>query len=298
LAIVYLNYLLGVLVEEEISLEEIFSTLWNGRVKILKIGFIFMLSAVVISLLLPNKYSASIIISPISDDASSGLGGSGALLAQIGGLTGAGVGLAGSSKVAESVATLQSAALTQEFIQEHSLLPILFPDRWDEGGKTWKSDFFGRDPPSIWGGEKLFSEDVRSISEDRKTGLLTLTIKWVDPELAAIWANELVEKANQRLRTEAINISEKNISFLHDQLEKTSVVQLQSSIYGLIELEIKKIMLAKGSNEYAFRIIDPARIPEEKISPRRTIICISALFFGFCLGSIWVLFKANRKNAH
>lgn len=282
--------------EEELDLNEIVFRLWKDRVLIIKISIISLLVSVAITLLLPNRFTAEVVISPTEDDASKSLGGAGALLSQFGGI--AGLGLGSTSKVAESVATLRSAALIETFINESNLLPILFKSRWDEEGKHWKEGLLSRDPPTLWKAEQLFSDDVLSIKEDRKTGLLTLTIEWTNPELAALWANEIVARGNHYLRARAIDLSEKNLVYLNQQLEKTSVVELQSSIYSLIELEIKKIMIARSNEEYAFKVVDPARVPEEKSSPKRVLISLLGLFLGFCAGSMWVLFKANRKDAY
>jgi len=49
---------------------------------------------------------------------------------------------------------------------------------------------------------------------DPKTGLVTLSITWNDPNIAAKWANGLVRMANDYLRDQAIEESERNIAYL------------------------------------------------------------------------------------
>ncbi len=282
---------------EEISLRELFDALWDRRLLIVALTLGFGIVAAVVSLLLPEKYEASVVLSPVDDDGSGKLGGAGALLSQFGGLASlGGLSLGGGGGKSVAVATLQSHALTEAFIRDNNLLPILYADDWDAANKTWTIT----DPdkiPTPWKAERDFAKKVRSVNEDKKTGLVTLTIEWTDPELAAKWATELVQRSNRHLRAKAIAESQTNLAYLNEQLTKTSVVELQKSIYGLIETEIKKVMLANGSEEYAFKVVDPARVAEERTSPKRTLITAVGLFAGMMLGFVLALSLPRRSKA-
>lgn len=267
---------------EDISLRDLAQKLWQRRGLIAVITTLATAAAVATAFLLPEKFQASVVLSAVTSEADVGkLGGAGALLSQFGGIAGiSGLGGAGSSKKVEAVATLQSSSLTEAFIRDKNLLPILFPDRWNAERKKWEGD----DPdrvPTIWKGEMKFRKDIRSVTEDKKSGLVTMTITWSNPQQAAEWANDLVSRTNAALRHRAIEESERNLAYLNEQTSKTSVVELQRAIYGLTETEIKKIMIANGSEEYAFRVIDPARVPEERTSPKRGLIAVSGLVLGF-----------------
>src|SRR5690606_2767647 len=109
---------------------------------------------------------------------------------------------------------------------------------------------------------RYFDDNVRSISEDDETGLVTLTVEWIDPEIAAEWANILVERLNERMRRRALLEAESNVGYLQEELAKTGVVTLQQSISRLLESELQKLMLARGNEEFAFRVIDRAQVPK------------------------------------
>lgn len=279
---------------EEISLRELFDAVWARRLLIIALTLAFGIAAAVVSLLLPEKYEASVVLSPVDDDGSGKLGGAGALLSQFGGLASlGGLSLGGGGSKSVAIATLQSHALTEDFIRENDLLPTLYEDDWDAANKRWTIT----DPekiPTQWKAERDFAKKVRSVNEDKKTGLVTLTIEWTDPEIAAKWATELVDRTNRRLRAKAIAESQTNLAYLNEQLTKTSVLELQKSIYGLIEAEIKKVMLANGSEEYAFKVIDPARVAEEKVSPKRMLMTAVGLFAGMMLGFLLALSLPRR----
>lgn len=281
---------------EEISLREIADALWSRRLLIIVLTLSFGVVATGISLVMPEKYEASVVLSPVEEDSSSKLGGAGALLSQFGGLASlGGLGIGNSGKKSVAMATLQSHALTENFIRDNNLLPVLYASKWNAETKAWKN----QDPdevPTLWKAEKKFSKKIRTVAEDKKSGLVTLTIEWTDPEIAAAWASELVNRANRTLRAKAIDESKTNLAYLNDQLTKTSVVELQKSIYSLIEAEIKKVMIANGSDEYAFRIVDPARVAEERTSPKRALIGGVGAFAGLMLGFVLAL-ALPRKSA-
>jgi uncharacterized protein involved in exopolysaccharide biosynthesis len=130
---------------------------------------------------------------------------------------------------------------------------------------------------------------VRRVTEDRRTGIVTLTILWSDPEVAAQWATYLVERANEDLRQRAILEAEESIAYLNKELVKTSVVEIRQAIYKLLEIKINSIMLANVQKEYAFRVIDPAAAPDEKdiAWPLRPLFSVAGLVLGGLIGLAW-----------
>lgn len=76
---------------------------------------------------------------------------------------------------------------------------------------------------------------------------------------------------------------------------------MQSTFYKLIEEQTKSLMLAEVQDEFVFKVVDPAVVPEVKDSPKRALICIVFSFVGLLLGVLFVLFsflsiKAKGKN--
>jgi uncharacterized protein involved in exopolysaccharide biosynthesis len=248
-------------------------------------------AAVVGIYVVPDEYQATILVAPVSRQSNSGLLNSlSSAVSQIGGL-GSLSGLSisgGESDKAVTIATLQSKALTEQFIESNNLLPILFGDLWDPIDKRWRIN----DPrkiPTLWRGEQYFAKHVRSVTEDVRTGLVTVTITWRDPRLAAQWANQLIKLTNDTLRSVATSESEKNIAYLNSEVGKTNVVQLRDAIYTLMENEIKQEMIARGDDQYALRIVDPAEAPERPASPRPTLWVIGGCIGGLLLGLLMAI---------
>ena len=204
-----------------------------------------------------------------------------------------GLGVSGDAAAkAEAVATLESTVLTERYIRENNLLPVLFSGEWDKHRSTWKTT----DPervPTLWMGNEYFAKKVRDVSQNPKSGLISLTIAWTDPKLAADWANGLVKLANTYLRDRAIADSERHIAYLNEQADNTKLVGLRDMIYEVMEGEIKKEMLARGNDEYALKIIDPAVPSEKPSSPLPILWTLAGLFAGAALA---VAIAIGRHN--
>jgi uncharacterized protein involved in exopolysaccharide biosynthesis len=246
--------------------QEILGLLWRHRIIIAITSAVGAVLAGGIASLIPPQYEATTILSPVSGSSSSGqLGALGSLAAQFGGL-GALSGLtAADGKKAESVATLQSEELTERYISDNKLLPVLYSSKWNGATKSWTTSD-SKSVPTLWKANLLFKRHLRTVTTDTRTNLVTLTITWKDPHLAADWANGLVKLTNEYLRDKAISASERNIDYLNSQAAKTDAVGVKQAIYTIMESEINKVMLARGDEEYALKIVDPAFAPEKSSS--------------------------------
>jgi uncharacterized protein involved in exopolysaccharide biosynthesis len=269
--------------DDEIDLWELWETIWSGRWLIVAITGVFALGGVTYALLAQEWYKAEVVLAPADDDKSA----SGAL-AQFGGLASlAGINLSGMNK-SEPVAVLKSRGFARDFIVDLKLMSLLEEDI-REGSK----------PLDVRDAVKFFDEDIRSVSEDKKTGLVTLSIRWKDPVVAASWANDLVSRLNARLRNEAEKEAERNVAYLQREISGTSVVSLQQSMGRVLEGQMQKLMLARGNEEFAFKIIDRATAPKKRDWPKRAVITLISFFVGGFLGLLAVFLRkaiANRPK--
>jgi uncharacterized protein involved in exopolysaccharide biosynthesis len=268
---------------DEIRIKELIELLWQWRWRVA--AFVIGCTVAVggVSFLVTKQYDAEVIISPVATTPSErGMSGTSGALGSLGGLAAlAGMSLGTDSKKAESIATLQSQALTAQYIRDNNLLPILYEDKWDAAHGKWNVTS-PKKIPTLWKAVQFF-KDVRTISTDAKTGLVSMTIRWNDPVLAAKWANDLVKLTNDYERGKAIAESDRNIAYLTQQAASTDVVGIKQAIYNLLQSEISKSMIAKGTNEYAFKIIDPATVSEKAAFPKKPMWVLAAFFASFFL---------------
>jgi len=273
--------------EDEISLYDIWRVL--GRYRSLLLGIVLLaatLSLLAGSLMTPT-YRAEVLLAPVTaSDEGSGYLSSFKDFGNIAAL--AGVNLNRQDKKSESLATLKSRKFSERFIRDHGIDKVLFADRWDPKRQRWIVD--GDDnAPTLQDAWALFDNRVRHIREDRSTGLVTLSVEWEDPVTAAQWANALVSSINATLRQQTVDASDKAIAYLKEQLARTSVVELQQVLHRLIEVEMKKIILANLNEDFAFRVIDPATAPEEPFKPRVLLMVVLSTTLALILGVILVL---------
>jgi uncharacterized protein involved in exopolysaccharide biosynthesis len=277
----------------EVSIKELFQIIWKEKWLIICITAVCALTAAGVAWMLPNKYQATIVLSPVTTNSTSNRLGS--MASQLGGLAAlAGISVNTESNKAESVAVLQSELLTERFIQENNLLPVLFADQWDLQAKDWKPGTAIKQR-TLWRANEAF-EKIRKVDEDRKTGLVTLRITWTDPVVAAAWANGLVAMTNDTLRARAIDEAEKHVMFLSKQAAATDVAEVRTAIYGMVESEIKTEMLAKGPGDFALKVIDPAVAPERKTSPIRTLWVLGGILIGLVMSFLVLYIRSQWRQ--
>ena len=196
-------------------------------------------------------------------------------------------------KSATYLATLTSRNFIEQYVVDRQMRKILFQDMWDDARNVWINDV----EPTAWQTSQYVNQNVISTATDRRTGLITFSVSWSDPVMAAQWANNMINDLNNHIRQQAIEETESSIFFLEQQLEGTSQVNAQNVIYNLIEEQTKNIMLANVREEYAFKIIDPAIVPEIRVRPARRKIATMGLLVGLFLGFFLALTK-NYYDEH
>jgi len=85
--------------------------------------------------------------------------------------------------------------------------------------------------------------------------------------------------------------AERSINYLKEQINSTSLTELQAGFFEMIQSQTETIMLAKASPEYLFKTIDPAVVPELKSKPKRALIAVLGTLLGGMLGVLIVLIR-------
>jgi len=284
---------------EPASLKAQLRILWRERLLIGAVTALCGLGGVAAAFLLPRQYEATTMLSVVTNRAGGGesSGALGSLATALGGLSElAGVESPTETQRNEALAVLESAELTEKYISDNHLLPVLYAKYWNPNLHSWTV----HDPeklPDLWKANKYFNKKVRKVTTSGKTGLVTLQITWKDPRLAATWANGLVKLANDYLRDKAIAEAERNIRYLDAAAAKTNTVEERDAIYTVMTTEINKAMLARGSDEYAFRVLDPAQAPETPSYPRRMLWSAGGFAGGLFLGVFFAFIRTAWRES-
>jgi uncharacterized protein involved in exopolysaccharide biosynthesis len=239
-----------------------------------------------VSHLFPKIYRADVLLAPVSTDDA---GGSSlkSLASRYGSLASlAGINLdAGRFSTATVLAMLQSRRFIEQFIADNKLLPILFAKQWDASTSRWKGAP-EHPAPTLDDGYQVFVKTIMSVTEDRKTTLVTMTIDWRDGKLAADWANMLVARVNEATRDLAIRNANLSIDYLNTELRTAETIELRQSIFALLQSQMEKRMLASTHPEFSFTVVDPAQPPNPRryVSPQRIRFALCGLALGLLLG--------------
>jgi uncharacterized protein involved in exopolysaccharide biosynthesis len=144
---------------------------------------------------------------------------------------------------------------------------------------------------------RIFRAKILNISEDRRSGLVTVAVEWRDPIKAAAWANELVHMANEELRRRSIGEAESTQAYLSSQIDKIPTVEVRTAIYRLIEAQLKSASVASSRPDYAFRIIDAASVSDldDEVRPNKPLMAIVGFLLGAALAFVVFLISASRR---
>jgi uncharacterized protein involved in exopolysaccharide biosynthesis len=298
--------------EDEIDLRELFSILWKGKWIIIGVTFIFAIASVGYALYLPNEYKATAVLQPTK----SGSGGKLASLAgQFGGLAsmaGINLGTGESSDAVIAMEIMKSWGFAEEFINRHNIEVELFAAKgWNQAKNELiiEDDVYNKTDqkwvrevsrgktaePTSWELYKVLRERV-SISQDKETGFVSISVTHYSPEIAKKWVDLLTRDINQLMKERALQEANRSIKYLEEQFKSTSYAELRTMFSELIQQQHKSKMLAQVSDEYTFKTISQAKIPEEKNKPKRGVIVLISIFLGIIASSILVLFKTKFKK--
>ncbi|MEM8499761.1 MAG: chain-length determining protein [Pseudomonadota bacterium] len=156
-----------------------------------------------------------------------------------------------------TLARLQSRAFTTYFIQQYSVQQAFHPEKWNVSQQRWTTG----SAPSIGEDRKRFVEMVRSIEHNPDNDVIRIAMRWHDPVMARNWANEYVAAFNQYSRDRALAEVDRRMQFLQSKLQSNEIVEVDKSIYRLMEAQTAIAMLAKSREEYVIEALDPAILP-------------------------------------
>ncbi len=295
---------------DSLSLRAAFAVLWRGKWLLGGSAFVAALVALIVALSMPNIYRAQALVAPNSDKMSVGLS---TLAAQYGGLASlAGFQLAAGppDKAILAMERLQSRKFISEFIATRGILvPLMAASGWDkESGELvidsgvydldaeqWVGDDGSPQPPTAQEAFKAFS-DLMSVSQDKRTGLITVSIEHFSPHVAKQWVDWLIEDINAVEMRQDVTEAEQAIEYLERQISATPLAGLQNVFYRLVEEQTKTVMLAKVSPEYIFKTIDPAVAPELKAKPKRAFLVALGMLFGGMMGVFVLVLQHNLER--
>jgi len=286
---------------DELDLRALWCVLWQGRLLIICTTFLFAAVGVLYALNQPNMYSSKGVYAPVEE------GAGGVLPGQYGGLAAmAGISLGGGAggDVDQALELLTSWAFIGRFIENKGIAPYLLAVHgWDdENGKPiWDKNVYSPDGGWLDGSHssylayRKFSRllDVKSNS---KNGLVTVSLDYYSPKLASEWLIELMAALNKEFRVRDVNASLRSVTYLEGKIQETSIGVVSDVLYGMVEEQMKTLMLAELREEYLLSTVVSVKASEFPSSPRRLALVMLFVVAGFACGAAAAMMKQAAQS--
>jgi uncharacterized protein involved in exopolysaccharide biosynthesis len=342
---------------DEIDLKDLIIPIWKARRQILTTAIIFAIIGGVIGFLTPATYTASSTFLPQTAQAGGGLSGSLGGLASLAGInlsTGAGAG-------GEIPPSMYSTVLGSQPFRKRILDAKIVVN----GDSISYRDYLTNQPKTVLGTiseytiglpgkligamsskeensavlateglQPLSNEEFKlqnavagkvSISNDKKEGIVSLTVMEGNPLVAA----QVAQMTEQILQDWIIEFKIKNAKAQYDFIEKqfeskqkeffsiqeqlanytdrnqnvlaasylTRLDRLQAefdlvnTVYSELAKQKEQAAIQLSKDTPTFLVLDPVKVPKFKTGPKKSLYVLSSFFLGLVLSSIWILKK-------
>lgn len=257
---------------DEINLLDYLKVIWKNKVWIVLIVVIVVAATAVRSLYLAPVYQAKAVIAPATARPTEPTGAT-TLALQFG------IAMPASSSMTEIVNLLKSNILKEKILVKFNLFPVLFSD----SPVKWKSE-----NEKMWAGIRYLDGAIK-INPVQKDNAIQITVDYKDPKVATDIINYTITELIDYMSSEAKRVAQTNKKYLESQLDKTADPFIKTKLYSLIAQQIETAMMAEVKENFAFKIIDPPRVPDQKIKPKKRQMVMIAFVVSLFLG-IFVAF--------
>jgi len=293
--------------DDEIDLLRLWQVIWRARNFIVLFTLTCTLIAVLITLfVLPVTYKSEAVLVP-TDSQSGGLGG----LASLAGSLPIPINLPGGGKSDLILTFLQSRNLQQRLIEKYNLLPRWYDNIWDAKQSRWLVSEEKRNALLVRILQERGLKTAYTVSQDKKTNLLTLA--WVDedPVFAAEMLKRVTAELSYYLNNEYESDAMRERQFVEKQLAQSTsdlerwerkiptaevtLAEIQrerlaaQTVYTELRKQLELAKISEAKELVRFKVLDPPFVPEKKFKPKRSLICALTLMASGMLSIFFVL---------
>ncbi len=312
--------------EDSIDFKVLAEVLNNNKKYIFLITLIFIFFGVGSSFLFKKYYNSEISLYPAKNDLSQGFGQFQSLAANFGMNTANNDQSFNIPDVVMSRLIASKAVLYKWNLKNGETIDLI--NLWELNKSSWKNIFSKQQPDSIIIIEnaiKKFNKHIK-VSEDRLSGLITITTTFQDPYVAAGVANFVgnevefyIQKENSAQSTkEKLFISDR-LSIVKNELEKTELelkdfkernrgyedspelfmiysqlfreVEAKKQVYLTLQQQLELARIEEVKQSPILHILDHAVPPTKKSSPNRSFFLVISFFLGLFLSSLQTVFR-------
>jgi uncharacterized protein involved in exopolysaccharide biosynthesis len=263
----------------EINILDYINVLIRYKKTIFLIVAVSVIATGFISFLSPKIYQAKAVIMS-SDEGANTQGSMRDMARRFGISTGQ------TSSTAEIVSLLRSNILTEKVIKKHNLLTIFFKkddlEKMMESSKTWNGI--------------RYLKAIYQVDPKLKEGVIELSAEFKNPKISADIINYILTELTDYMSGEAKKTAETNRKYLESLIDKNMDPLIQNKIYSLIAQQIEMSMMAEVKQNFAFRILDPPKVPDMHIKPKILNNIMLSLFLSLTTGIFTAFFIEYIEN--
>jgi uncharacterized protein involved in exopolysaccharide biosynthesis len=269
--------------DDEINLLDLVKVLLRHKGFIVKFVLVVMVGTAIAALLMTKIYESKAVISPV--EAPAAQSGLATMAAQFG------IASPQSSNYSEIVGLLKSDILMQKVMEKGKFRDILF----DKGDLEDLSE-----NEKVWEGIRLLKEDILAVKENKKDNTIDISARYKDPAIAQSIAVTTLSELTDHMTAEAKRVAETNMRHLETQIVNAADPFVRQKIYSLIAQQIETAMMAEAKENFAFKVLDPPRVPDKKVKPKRILMVaiafVVSLFLGILLAFMREHYRRNREE--
>ena len=260
--------------DEQVNPIDYVKTVLRHKVLICCVVGVFVVGTAIVSLIMTPIYEAKAVIMPVkSSDVKEGMM---AVATQFG-ITGP-----EQSQKTEIIGLLKSNFLRERMIRKYKLLPVLLK-AGKMKGKT--------EDEQIWMGLRFLDKNLK-ITTKQKENTVEIVMRFKDKKLVADIVRYALLELTDVLSTEEKRVAEGNRKHLESTIDQTPDPLVRVSIYNLIAKQVEKSAMAEATENFAFKVLDPPKAPDKRVSPKRTLMVVLA----FVVGLIVAIFVSFAKE--
>jgi LPS O-antigen subunit length determinant protein (WzzB/FepE family) len=289
--------------EDEIDFIKLFYVLWQKKFFIATTASIFFLISVTYALMLPNVYKSVAFLAPVEGETQmSGMLGEYSGMASLAGIS---LPAASATQAQEAVARIKSF----DFFSNHVLPSIQLEDllavtKWNRESNSLvydKSEFNSESRQwvrkvslpklTIPSAQEAYEEyqDIISVSVDKKTEYVTLSLEHESPFIAQQWLKLALSQIDRLMRDKEKQEATNSVKYLNTLAPTINYEGIKKALSSLQQEQMKRLMMVEANENYVFKVLDSPIAPEKKSGPFRVLIVIGGLLVGIILGVLSVL---------
>ncbi|MDB9783541.1 Wzz/FepE/Etk N-terminal domain-containing protein [Gammaproteobacteria bacterium] len=302
--------------EQDIDIRELTLLFWEKKKFIFLFSTFFFLISIAVAMLLPHLYESSATLKIIpsssqSNSSNSSVGG------KIGGA--ASVFLGGGSASVDYVLaekTIFSRDFFKHLISFDGILAklkhfdsydpksrklVFSDDVFDPESSRWllTYDSENEEDLSYLDAYRTYKSMISIAWQKDEAEFMGLSVTHASPYFAKDFLDLIIQETNSLVRQRKFEETQLSLNFLNAQLAATPIAEVKASINQIIRSQLNAQMIASVRKNYLLSPLDAPFIPDERSSPRRTLIVVLLTLFGACLSLIWVViyhynFETNR----